>query len=377
MPWREVSIMSERQEFVMLASQEGANKRELCRRFEVSAPTGYKWLARYREGGGTALQEGSRRPHHSPARTATEIERAILALREEHPAWGARTLHRRLEMLGQGPLPAPSTIQAILARHGRIDPAQSAKHRPWQRFEHAAPNDFWQMDFKGHFALAQGRCHPLTVLDDHSRYSVCLQACANETGDTVQGKLTAVFRRYGLPARIGMDNGAPWGDSPEHPFTPITVWLIHLGIGVVHSRPYHPQTLGKDERFHRTLKRELLSRTPLLDLGSAQRHFDAWRYTYNFERPHQALDRAAPATRYRPSARAFPEALPTIEYAPDCAIRKVDQNGRISFHGRPLRVGPAFYGYPVALRPTVEDGVWEVYFCHQKIKCIDLRELNS
>lgn len=371
MPWREVSTMSLRQEFVMLAIQEGAKMRELCRRFGVSPKTGYKWIARYAAHGAWGLADVSRRPHHSPTRTALAFERAVLELRDAHPCWGARKLRRRLRDLGWHNLPAPSTVQAILTRHGRIDPTESSKHQPWQHFEHAQPNALWQMDFKGHFAVGATRCHPLTVLDDHSRYNVCLQACADEQGTTVQTHLSTSFRRYGLPQRVAVDNGSPWGDTFDSPYTPLVAWLIRLGINVSHSRPYHPQTLGKDERFHRTLKAEVLRET-FADLHSVQRRFDRWRTIYNFERPHEALDMQTPATRYEASPRSFPEALPPIEYAPGDIVRRVQQQGFFSYRGRSFRISKAFTGYPVALRPTVSDGVLDVFFCHQKIAQIDL-----
>lgn len=376
MPWKQVSIMSARQEFVMLASPEGSNMRELCRRFGISAPTGYKWLERYRRDSILGIEERSRRPQRSPLRTAAGLERRILELRDQRPAWGARKLRRRLEDLGHAGLPVPSTIQAILRRNGRIDPARSVGHQPFKRFEHAAANDFWQMDFKGHFALREGRCHPLTVLDDHSRFNLCLEACANERTHTVQSALTAVFQRYGLPQRIGVDNGSPWGDSSQHPYTPLSVWLMRLGIWVTHSRPYHPQTLGKDERFHRTLGLEVLSRNDIPDLSTAQRHFDCWRDIYNFERPHESIAMCTPAARYRMSTRVFPEPLPLIDYTGDYQVRCVDQNGRLSFKGRTLRVGKAFRGYRLGLRPTTQDGIWEVYFAHQNITRIDLHDYD-
>jgi transposase InsO family protein len=363
--------MSLRQEFVMLALQEGAKMRELCRRFGVSPKTGYKWIARYARHGTWGLADESRRPHHSPARTALALERAVLELRDTHPCWGARKLRRRLRDLGWHHLPVPSTVQAILARHGRIDPAESSKHQPWQRFEHAQPNALWQMDFKGHFAVGPTRCHPLTVLDDHSRYNLCLQACADERGTTVQTHLTTSFRRYGLPQRLAVDNGSPWGDTFDTPYTPLVGWLIRLGVHVSHSRPYHPQTLGKDERFHRTLKAEVLRET-FADLRSVQHRFDRWRTIYNFERPHEAIDMQVPATRYEASPRSFPQALPPIEYFPGDIVRRVQQQGFFSYRGRSFRISKAFRGYPVALRPTVSDGVLDVFFCHQKIAQIDL-----
>ena len=370
MPWQEVSTMLLRKEFVMLASREGANRAMLCRRFGISRKTGYKWLERAECVDGAGLADESRRPQHSPTRTAEAVQQAILSLRDAHPAWGARKLRRRLQNLGWHHLPVPSTVQAILARHGRIDPATSRKHQPWQRFEHETPNALWQMDFKGHFAVGVGRCHPLTVLDDHSRFNLCLRACANEQGTTVREHLTHTFHRYGLPHRA-VDNGSPWGDTFDSPYTPLVAWLIRLGVNVSHSRPYHPQTLGKDERFHRTLKTEVLQQA-FPDLDTAQAHFDRWRAIYNCERPHESLHMQTPATRYAPSPRPMPEQLPPIEYAPRDIVRRVQQQGFVSYRGRSLRISKAFAGYPVALRLTVSDSVLDVFFCHQKIAQINL-----
>jgi transposase InsO family protein len=373
MPWEEVSTMSLRKEFVMLALQDGANRRELCRRFGISPKTGYKWLNRYVAEGQTVLADRSRRPKHSPNVTSPALEQAVLELRQAHPAWGARKLERRLRQLGHQDVPSPSTITAILHRHGLIEPDASQKCQPFVRFEHEAPNRLWQMDFKGHFAIETGRCHPLTVLDDHSRFNLTLRACLDEQGSTVQGVLIDTFRRYGLPERMLMDNGAPWGNDMAHPLTPLTVWLIRLGVGISHSRPYHPQTMGKDERFHRTLKVELLSRQRFHDLSECQRRFDRWRDSYNLEHPHESLAMDVPAQHYRPSQHAFAETLPAIEYSPGDAVRKVQAKGEVFFHGHVFRISKALRGYPVALRPTPTDGRFLVYFCQSRVAEIDLR----
>ena len=373
MPWQEVSTVSLRQEFVMLATAEGANVRALCRRYTISPRTGYKWLARYRRQGRAALTDRSRRPHRSPTRTAPALERAVLAVRAAHPVWGARKLRAVLQAAGHPALPSPSTVTAILRRHGQLPPEAATQPRAWQRFEHDAPNRLWQMDFKGHFALLAGRCHPLTVLDDHSRFAVGLQACGDQTGQTVQARLTACLRRYGLPEAILVDNGPPWGSDAAHPHTPLTAWLLRLGVRVVHTRPYHPQTQGKDERFHRTLKAEVLGTRVLRDLAQCQREFDRWREVYNLQRPHEALAMAVPASRYRVSPRAFPEVLPPIEYGPADLVRKVAERGELSYRNRTFRVGKAFRGYPVALRPTLVDGVLDVFFCHQRVAQVNLR----
>lgn len=375
MPWRESSTMSLRREFVLLAFKDGVSVSGLCRRFGVSRKTGYKWLGRYAAEGEAGLEDRSRRPHCSPRRTSTDVERTVLELHERHPAWGGRKLRHRLLNMGAGNVPAASTISRILKRNGR-SVAGSRKHRgPYKRFEHVEPNALWQMDFKGDFALDnRSRCHPLSVIDDCSRYCLSLLACDNQREATVRPVLTDVFRKYGLPERMLADNGACWGYSREQGITRLSVWLIRLGIGIVHGRPYHPQTQGKCERFHRTLKAEVIGLRRFRDFADCQRHFDAWVPVYNLERPHESLGHQPPIVRYRPSPREFPESLPTVEYGPGDRVRKVRSNGRIKFRGRLFSCGKAFAGHFVAVRPTCEDGVWSVYFAHQKIARIDERE---
>jgi transposase InsO family protein len=368
MPWQEVSKMVLREEFTRLALQEGVNLRQLCRRFGISPTTGYKWLARARSG--VPLSDRSRRPQDTPTRCVPEVEARIVALRAQHPAWGARKLARRLEDLGHT-MPAVSTVHAVLRRHKLISPAASEAATPWQRFEHPAPNDLWQMDFKGHFAMHQGRCHPLTVLDDHSRYALVLQACGGQTRETVMAHLTAAFRRYGLPVRMTMDNGPPWGSDGTH-YTRLDLWLMRQGIRVGHSRPFHPQTQGKDERFHRTLAVEVLQGPGLIDLAHAQRTFDGWRRVYNQERPHQVLGMGVPSRRYRTSPREFIECPSPPQYGDGEEVRRVHDHGRIAWRGQEWKVGRAFEGERVAIRPSGEDGVHDVYWSTRRIARIDL-----
>src|SRR4030095_12266925 len=363
MPFSEVSVMELRAEFVELADQEAANLRQLCRRYGISPTTGYKWLNRYRESGLAGLSDRSRKPRHSPSRSAPEFEGHVLRLRDEQPAWGATKIRRLLSNEGIAPK-AVSTIHAILTRHGRIDADEGAKHKAWRRFEHEKANDLWQMDFKGHFSIQNGkRCHPLTVLDDHSRFVVCLKACLDEQQETVQVSLRDVFLRYGLPLRMTMDNGAPWGNDLLHRETPLTVWLRRLGVRVSHSRPYHPQTQGKDERFHRTLKAELLRGRTFQTFLNIQPVFDDYRSVYNQRRPHQAIELETPISRYQISPRSFPEHLLPIEYPASDHLRRVDEKGRVRFKGRKLSIGQGYHGYPVALRATENDGIWKVFFC--------------
>jgi transposase InsO family protein len=280
-----------------------------------------------------------------------------------------------LQNRSYGDVPAASTITAILKRHGLIDESESQKHLPFQRFERQNPNDLWQMDFKGHVVCPEGRCHPLTVLDDHSRYSIVLKACLNERRETVQSSLAEAFRQYGLPNQMITDNGPPWGNLGRNPYTKLTVWLIRHGILISNSAPAHPQTMGKDERFHRTLKAELLGDSLPWRNQETQRKFDQWRFEYNHYRPHEALDMEVPASRFQISKRPFTEVLPAIEYGSSDIVRKVQNKGIVHFQGREFRIPQALIGQPVALRPRAQcDGLFELYFVRQLVMVINLND---
>jgi transposase InsO family protein len=373
MGWSEVSIMSGRREFVSLAKQEGANVRELCRRYGISPTTAYKWIERAADPEET-YEDRSRRPQVSPNETRTTMVAEILAVRDEHPVWNARKIRRVLQRRQEKGVPAASTIGAILKRNGRITEAASEAAQKWHRFERDRPNELSQIDFKGFFETGQGRCYPLTMLDDHSRFMQILQACRNEQTETVRTHLIDSFRRFGLPDQINGDNGNPWGNASGDRHTTLTVWLMRMGIRVTHSRPRHPQTNGKDERFHRTLKAEVLG-SRWFATAEVQRELDRWREIYNNERPHEALGLEVPASRYQVSKRPYPAALPPIVYDSGDVVRKVMSRGGIRFHGHEYYVGKAFIGAPVALRPTDEDGLWNVFFCHQPITTVDRRKL--
>lgn len=378
MPWRKATDMSERAEFVAQAKLPGANISALCRAFGISRKTGYKWLKRAGGAGSAGLVDLSRRPLHSPNQTETDVEKQVLAVRDDHKAWGGRKIRRVLQNTGREKVPAASTITAILRRHNQIDPAEAQKHKPYQRFERERPNELWQMDFKGYFALqAGGYCHPLTVIDDHSRFLVGLQACPDEKTETVKGRLTAIFRRFGLPESILTDNGSPWGFSQEARHTTLTAWLIRLGIHILHGRPYHPQTQGKDERLNRTLLEEVINQHALSTLQESQTVFDHWWQVYNYLRPHEALQLLTPSARYQSSPRLFPEFLPPVTYESNDLVRKVDVVGKIYFHGRTFHVSAAFRHQPVAVRATEQDGYFDVFFCKQKVAQISLRDDNQ
>lgn len=423
MPWLERSTMSLRRDFAELASLEGANMSALCERYGISRPTGYKWLRRYQTEGSDGLKDLARRPQVSPRHTAKGVERALLSIRDAHTNWSGRKLRKVLKtdpydeeskeavieaaraIVPKDQVPAASTITEILRRNGRLDPEECAKRESLQRFEHPHPNAMWQMDFKGHFGLLDGqRCHPLTVLDDHSRFCLVLSACSNERANTVQDRLTHCFRERGMPEKILCDNGPPWGGAGTRScHTLFSAWLIRLGIRVYHGRAWHPQTQGKEERFHRTLLDELVrpimglsvrwnrgaasANKPgasasqsgkvvqVLDHAACQLHFDRWRREYNQIRPHEAIDLNVPASRYQPSERHFPDNQQPVVYdsEPGQIVRKVHPSGEISFRNRRVFIGSAFAGEPVAIRESDHDGLLNVFYCRQRIGSIDLR----
>jgi transposase InsO family protein len=385
MSFKTKTAMEQRLEFVLLANKADANMSRLCSRFEISRRTGYKWLNRYRTQGITGLNEQSKKPNNSPGKIALQVEEAIILIRQQNPAWGAEKIHKILSTgceQNNYPfknVPSRTTITNVLHRNGYINKDHHHQFHRWQRFEYPNPNDLWQMDFKGDFQLLdQSRCHPLTLLDDHSRFNLGLFACGNEKYQTVQGCLTTVFRLYGLPEMILTDNGSPWGVAGQQSeetirsYTKLEKWLMRLSIKPIHGRAYHPQTQGKEERFHRTLKTELLQYEQFKNYSHCQQRFDGWRTKYNCQRPHESLNFEVPAKYYQPSHKSFPELLPPIEYNTTDIVRKVVRDkGTISFKNKSFKVGKAFIGDYVAIR-QINEACYEVYYCNHVLRTINL-----
>lgn len=375
MPWEPRDVIAMREEFVRLAQQPGANRRELMRRFNISPTVAYKWIRRFSDEGVDGLHDRSRKPKSSPGKTSAAMERIILALRDEFPFWGGRKLAHIMKGRGVDGVPSISTVTEILRRNGRLAKGPGER-RDFQRFEHANPNDLWQMDFKGDFLMSdQRRCYPLTVCDDHSRFNLVLAACLDMRTGTVKRHLGRAFGRYGTPAAILCDNGSPWGSNfSKGSFTQLEVWLMSLGIKVIHGRPYHPQTQGKEERFHRTLKVEVLDYLQdIRDLGDAERAFGEFRDRFNNVRPHEALGMDVPANRYRASARKM-DIRGVAEgdwMVDDGNARKVQRSGQLHFQGKELQIGEGLRGRKVELR-RLGDGIWEAWFGVNMIGVYDL-----
>lgn len=374
MPWKVASPMSLREELIARA-QQGESVAVLARAYGVSRKTAYKWIHRDDDNDPNGLTDRSRRPHTTPTRTDPAIEAAVVAVRGAHPTWGGRKIHHHLLAQGQASVPAPSTITDILHRHRLIHPVQPPA--TFTRFVADAPNDLWQMDFKGWHPSRTGRIYPLTVLDDHSRFLFPITCLPDERGAPVRRALTAIFQQYGLPWVLLCDNGKPWGASGSGGITKLEVWCMQLDIRMIHGRIMHPQTQGKLERLHRTLKAEVFAPHTYEDLARAHLACDRFRKTYNLERPHEMLDYATPVSRYTASPRRFPAVLPTPVYADDVAVRRVSAKGTIRFQNRQLPISEGLAGHEVGLRPTPVDGTFEVLFHQHVVRVIALDDLPS
>lgn len=371
MPWKEQTMSELRTAFVEEVLTGKETKTALCARYGISRPTGDKWLKRYKAG--EPMENRSRRPLHNPHQTEEAMEADILALRKEHPALGARKIKRILENRGKSP-PGHSTVNAILKRNGCISEEASQAVKPYQRFERSAPNELWQTDFKGYFSLGNGQsCHPLNILDDHSRYCLRLDAKGNEQLEGTWETFERAFRTYGLPDAILCDNGNPWGTNFAQGYTQFERRLLDLDIRPIHGRPRHPQTQGKDERFNQTVKRELLDLCTLDSLEDAQRQFEPFRRFYNEERPHHALGLDVPASRYRLSKREYRPVVAEAEYPPGVTMRRV-RKGDVRYKGYRFFLSRGFNGTDVALRELSDmDGMMEVLYRNWVVAVVDLR----
>ena len=371
MPWPKGDVVLLRAEFSSLALR-GANIKQLCQQFQISRKTGYKWIHRAEQSTEANFEDQPKQPHHIHYIISNEIKEKIITTRCLYPHWGAKKIKAYwLNHKESVKLPSLGTINKILFNEGLMLIHKNQRHTAYKRFEYAHPNELWQMDFKGYFSLSDGSfCHPLTLIDDHSRYLLELQACPNENFITVKEALIVLFTRYGLPDAIALDNGGCWSPKSKQHWSELTVWFMRLGIKVIHGKPYHPQSQGKDERLHRTLKMELLSETSMKNLSDAQNKFDQWRYQYNYIRPHEALDLKPPATRYQISQRHFKKELLPIQYLEGDIIRHLDVNGILHVDARNISLSKALRNQPVALRPSQDGKKLNIFFCQELIKSI-------
>lgn len=365
MPWKTMDVREQRVRFVVAAWSGERSLSSLCREFGISRPTGRLWLQRYRGGGVGQIAERSRRPQHSPRQTAPELEQRVVELRRRYPDWGARKLQVLLSRDGIQ-LPA-STIHRVLVRNKLV--REQDQHRPaQQRFERAAPNQLWQMDFKSPkgWGAAAG---PLSVIDDHSRYVVRLQATGSTRAELVREQLEAAFLQCGLPEAMLMDHGIPWWSATGITgATELSVWIMQQGIGLYWSGVRHPQTQGKVERFHGEMERALERRG--WQGKPRQQWLDEFRWEHNHVRPHEALAMQTPASRWQPSLRHYDPQPRQWEYPEGAWVRRLDGDGKLHLQGRNWNISQALRRQRVQLLP-IHDRV-QVYYCRTMIRELDI-----
>jgi transposase InsO family protein len=372
MPWRTMERDEQRMQFVIRASSGKERLSALCREFGISRPTGYLWRRRYQSSRTlTELVECSRRPKNSPARTATWKERRVTTLRRQ-TGWGAKKLH---VLLGEEQIRLPvRTIHRILERHNLVN--DSAPGPAPGRFERSEPNELWQMDSKGKYWIEEGECHPLSILDDHSRYAVGLYPLPELEGKQAQPCLVQTFRRYGVPEAMLMDRGAMWWTAFNGwGLTQLSVQLIEQGIHLLYGRVCHPQTQGKVERFHRTLDVELRHHGVPRRFAEWPAALDQVRSIYNEQRPHEALAMQRPAQRYRPSSRSYAEQVKEWEYPAGSDVRRLNSQGMLTHQGRRWFVCGALANCRV--RVEAFDGKLLVSYRHMYVREVDVERKCS
>jgi transposase InsO family protein len=348
MPWEVTCVVEERMKFIAAYLKHEWPMAVLCREFGISRKTGYKFVGRYQEDGMTGLQDRSRAPHDNPHAVTEDVAARLLEARRAHPTWGPRKLQAWLQQ--RHPRihwPCPSVIGDLLRREGLTVPRRRRQRTPpySEPFAHCdGPNALWCADFKGWFRTRDGKpCYPFTLSDAHSRFLLRCQALARTDYDAVQPQFEAAFREYGLPLAIRTDNGPPFASVGLGGLSRLAIWWVRLGIAPERIAAGRPEQNGRHERLHRTLKQDVT--IPPQATGRAQqRAFDGFRQEYNYERPHQALELAVPASYYCVSARPYPLRLPELTYPDEAEVRRVRHNGEIRWRRQLIYVSQALAG---------------------------------
>ena len=336
MPWKTMDIREQRVQFVVAAARQEKSLSALCEEFGISRPTGALWLSRYREQGLAGIAERSRRPWHSPRRTAAGLEEQVVQWRQRYPDWGARKLQVMLQRAGVEL--TRSTIHRVLLRHDLVR-AEDRHQLAVERFERSQPNELWQMDFKSPKGW-NAPIGPLSVLDDHSRYVIVLQQTGSTQGELVREQLQSAFEQQGLPEAMLMDHGIPWWSATAATgMTKLSRWLMQQGVQLLWSGIRHPQTQGKVERFHGELQRALDRRG--WQGKPRQLWLDDYRWEHNQVRPHEALGMRTPASLWCPSRRRYQAQPPRWEYPAGARVRRLDAEGKLNAYGRNWNIGQA------------------------------------
>jgi transposase InsO family protein len=365
MPWKESKALDERLRFIQEWQAAEEDFAELCRRYEISRQTGYKWTRRYAAEGDGGLGERSRAPQHCAQSMGEEAAARIVALRRQHPRWGPRKLRAYLQR--QEPTqhwPAASSVGELLSREGLTHRRRRRQRTPCysQPLEHAkGPNQVWCADYKGWFRCGDGeRCDPLTISDAFSRFLLRCRAVPKTDGPQAQSVFEAVFREYGLPEAIRTDNGPPFASVGPAGLSRLSIWWLRLGIRHERIKPGHPEQNGRHERMHQTLKQETAS-PPKANLRQQQDAFRLFQSEYNQERPHEAIENRTPGSLYVASSRVYPARLPELVYPAGAHLRRISQQGSLKWKGERTFLSEVLGREYVGL-VEVDEEFFEVYF---------------
>jgi putative transposase len=380
MPWMETAPMQQREKFVADHRRGLYKMSELCARYNISRKTGYKWLERFHFHGIEGLVDRSHAPHHCPHRISEEMAKLLCATRRKRPSWGPEKILDNLKPKHRAitEWPALSTISDLFVRRGLVK-----KRRRRRRLLHPgavpirtnAPNDLWTADFKGQFRTSDGvYCYPLTIADQHTRFLIACHGLFSVKTVGARKVFEQAFRTFGLPAAIRTDNGVPFATCALHGLSELNVWWMRLGIQHQRIRPASPQENGAHERMHKTLKAEAI-RPPKKNCRAQQAAFNRFRADFNGERPHQALNGATPASRYRACRRPFPERLPAIEYPGHYIVKRITNAGTFRLKHKLLFLAHPLRQLPVGLE-EIDDGIWSIYFMNVLLGRVDEREMK-
>jgi len=366
MPWDKRTIVEQRWLMLQGFFQEKAPVTKITREFGVSRKTFYKFKRRFEAEGLTGLEDRSRAPQHRPRRIPLSVEEAIVELRCQHPEFGPVRLQAELKNLGINP-PSHQGIQNVLVRH-RLNGWNARQKREYRRFERTSPNELWQLDTKGCFVIkGWGKIFPLNILDDYSRFCIASQAHPFERTEYILDTLEKAIVTYGKPQYLMTDNGV-WFVQRKGVVTRVQMFLKNHGISHIPTGVRRPTTNGKVERFHRTLNRELIKRFRFKDQQQAQEAFDAYRFYYNHQRPHQALGNLPPISRYKLVKRQFPEPPVPVFYPQGSLLRKVRGNGCISFNGTQIFISDILIGNVVKIEQNKKR--LDIYYDSNLIKSV-------
>jgi transposase InsO family protein len=374
MPWKETNVYEERMNFIVEWKKGDWTITDLCREFGISRVTGYKYIKQYEKYGIDGLKDKSKAPKNQPNAVSEKIIRLIIERRKRHKTWGARKILASLKRkyYGVKKWPCPATIGRILKKNGLIKYRKRNKKavRTIPLSHVNGPNDVWCADFKGHFTVGNNkRCDPLTITDAYSRF---LLGChIVKKTDTLNTKkvFTAIFREFGMPDAIRTDNGSPFASKSIAGLSQLSVWWMKLGIHIERIEPGKPQQNGRHERMHKTLK-ECTALPPRSSLESQQKAFDCFRYEYNFDRPHEALENNSPAHIYKSSNKVFPEKINKVEYPTNMIVEKVCEMGTIRYEVHRIFISSSLIGELLGLE-HIDDRHLRIHFCSSAIGILD------